>query len=301
MELSRVDQAELLTALYAIGHTPRFSAFLERLQRRTRAQEAFVAEAHEREGWRSYRHAPVGRDPLAPLPDDALQALRPDRIYDLADLGAAGAGKVIRSVGAIGEVWLGIRSHGDPSFDAADGALLAALAPHVAIASDNCSRLVDARLDLAAAQLALDRAGVGWTRLDRQGERQSGLPPPASARQRAALADDIAAGAPIAAVDQVVALPFPGGGAGASLALFRTPIRAIDRAAAFGAAFGLTGAEARMGAAIAAGASIAEAADRLGITQQTARYYTKRLYAATGARGQPDLVRLFWTSVATLA
>ncbi len=295
MDLSRVDQAELLTALYSIGETTRFSAFLERLQRRTRAVETFVIEWSELDGWRSSRH---GRQE-AVLPPDGLRALRAGRVYDFSEIGVGGAGKVIRSQGASGDVWLGVR--GGASFDAADGALLAALSPHVAIASDNHARLAAMQRDLAAAQLALDRAGVGWTRLDRQGERQAGMPPPASPRQRAALADGIAAGTPIAAAGQMVAVPFPDGGSDVSLALFRTEARAIDRVAAFAAAFELTRAEARIGAAIATGASIAEAASGLGITEQTARYYTKRLFAATDTRGQPDLVRLFWTSIAALA
>ncbi|WP_294264704.1 hypothetical protein [uncultured Sphingomonas sp.] len=299
MDLSRVDQAELLTALYSIGDTAHFSAFLERLRRRTRADEAFVIEWSERNGWRSSRHGRAGQSLATALPLDASRALRAGRVYDLAEIGVRGAGKVIRSTGTLGDAWLGVR--GDTPFEAADGALLVALSPHVAIASDNHARLAAMQRDLAAAQLALDRAGVGWTRLDRHGERQAGMSPPASPRQRAALADGIAAGAPIAAAGQMVALPFPDGGPDAALALFRTEVKAIDRVAAFAAAFGLTRAEARIGAAIATGTSIAEAANALGITEQTARYYTKRLFAATGTRGQPDLVRLFWTGIAALA
>lgn len=301
MELSRVDQAELLTALHAIDETARYAAFLERLQRRTRAGEALVVEWRTSDGWRVHRHGRWREAQPEPLSPDGLQALRPGRLYDLSEIGVLGAGKVIRATTTNGGVWLGIRSGGDPAFDAADGALLAALAPHVAIASDNLARLAEVRRDLAAAQLALERAGVGWALLDRQGERAAGMPPPASARQRATLADGVASGAPIVMAGRVAALPFPPGGPDAALALFRTPTRAIDRAAAFAAAFKLTGAEARMGTELAAGASIAEASARLGITEQTARYYTKRLYAATGARGQPDLIRLFWTSVAALA
>lgn len=56
-----------------------------------------------------------------------------------------------------------------------------------------------------------------------------------------------------------------------------------------------------MAVALAEGASIVEAAAMLGITEQTARHYSKRLYAATGTRGQAELVRLVWSSVAALA
>ena len=65
--------------------------------------------------------------------------------------------------------------------------------------------------------------------------------------------------------------------------------------------FGLTPAEARLAWALAQGLSIAEAADAHGLTTETARYYSKRIYAKTGARGQVDLVRNILTGVLALA
>ena len=65
--------------------------------------------------------------------------------------------------------------------------------------------------------------------------------------------------------------------------------------------FGLTPAEAHLAWALAQGLSIAEAADAHGLTTETARYYSKRIYAKTGARGQVDLVRNILTGVLALA
>lgn len=65
--------------------------------------------------------------------------------------------------------------------------------------------------------------------------------------------------------------------------------------------FGLLPSEARLAWAIAQGQSIAEAADELGLTIETARNYSKKIYAKTGSRGQAELVRNILTSVLALA
>lgn len=65
--------------------------------------------------------------------------------------------------------------------------------------------------------------------------------------------------------------------------------------------FGLLPSEARLAWAIAQGMTIAEAADNLGLTLETARNYSKKIYAKTGARGQAELVRNILTSVLALA
>lgn len=65
--------------------------------------------------------------------------------------------------------------------------------------------------------------------------------------------------------------------------------------------FDLIPCEARLALAISRGMTIAEAAQVLGLTVESARTYSKRIYAKTGARGQTDLVRFIHRSVATLA
>ncbi|MBX9729195.1 MAG: LuxR C-terminal-related transcriptional regulator, partial [Sphingopyxis sp.] len=53
--------------------------------------------------------------------------------------------------------------------------------------------------------------------------------------------------------------------------------------------------------ALSRGMTIAEAADALGLTTETARNYSKKIYAKMGARGQSDVVRYILTSVLALA
>jgi len=61
--------------------------------------------------------------------------------------------------------------------------------------------------------------------------------------------------------------------------------------------FGLLPSEAKMAWAIASGRSIAEAAREMNISIETARTYSKKIYAKTGARNQAGLVRIILTSV----
>lgn len=65
--------------------------------------------------------------------------------------------------------------------------------------------------------------------------------------------------------------------------------------------FGLLPSEARLALALSNGQSIAEAAQSLGITVETARNYSKKIYAKMGARGQSDLIRFILTSVLALS
>jgi len=65
--------------------------------------------------------------------------------------------------------------------------------------------------------------------------------------------------------------------------------------------FGLLPCEARLAVALSQGASIAEAAAMQHITVETARSYSKSIYAKMGARGQVDVVRFILTSVIALA
>lgn len=63
---------------------------------------------------------------------------------------------------------------------------------------------------------------------------------------------------------------------------------------------GLSPAEARLTLALTRGATVAEAAKALGVTEHTARTQLKRALARTGARRQAELVRLALTSPALL-
>ena len=64
--------------------------------------------------------------------------------------------------------------------------------------------------------------------------------------------------------------------------------------------FGLTPAAARLAAALAAGRTLAEHAEEAGITQGTARWHLKELFARTGTSRQAELVRLLLGGIAQL-
>lgn len=74
-----------------------------------------------------------------------------------------------------------------------------------------------------------------------------------------------------------------------------------DRCEQLGQLFDLIPCEARLALALSRGMSIAEAAVELGLTIESARTYSKRIYAKTAARGQADLVRFIHRSVLAIA
>ena len=79
----------------------------------------------------------------------------------------------------------------------------------------------------------------------------------------------------------------------------REGARAAERTLA--AVHGLSDNEAALALALSRGETIRDAARRLGLTEETARNYSKRIYAKTGTTGQADLVRLILTGLAPFA
>ena len=85
------------------------------------------------------------------------------------------------------------------------------------------------------------------------------------------------------------------------IALLRLP-HAADPARVAGLAqlFDLKHREAELAIALYDGFSLAEAADKLGLTLETTRNYSKKLYSKLGVRGQTELVRKVAQSSAVL-
>lgn len=305
MALSSGDEQDLLTALHADEGGPPLSRFLDRLRRRTGALTAMLLERTARGGWLPPRTSSGGQG-TRPIDPVLLQALRVNRVYDLdeivpdpEDQEGVYSGRILRMGYRGGNLWLCVFGH-QGAFDAADGVLLSNLAPHVAIACENRAREEDARTALAAAEAALARAGVGWALIDRDGEPISGHGASIPRKDRAALASLLDGGRPFALAGDTIATRSPAGEE-AVLALYRTEAEPLDRAYAFAAHYGVRLSEARLAVALGEGASLSEAADQLGISEKTARHYSKQLYAATDTKGQADLVRLLWTGVTALA
>lgn len=76
---------------------------------------------------------------------------------------------------------------------------------------------------------------------------------------------------------------------------------ASDREVQLAELFSLSRSEARLALALCRGKTIAEAAGEFGLTVDSARTYSKSIFAKTGARGQPDLVRIIMGSILALS
>lgn len=231
-------------------------------------------------------------------------------------------------------LWLGCA--GGPGIGwAAISALMAALAPHLKVAFRNFSALELANMRVHVSSEALERRDFGWVTLDArcrmvdasphiddllrrchalQRDRYGRLTPksPAIDRELTALVKSYAdtGEGPTKAIrlshdPQMEMLVRPMKHGPLSTASPPVAIAYIsgdgwshaDRVDQLVDLFGLLPSEARLAWAMGRGMSIAEAADELGLQVETARYYSKKIYAKTGARGHAELVRYILTSV----
>lgn len=245
--------------------------------------------------------------------------MRPDRVYALEELSEAAEaetrfGRILR-IAETGSwsAWLGMfRQAGD--FAAADSAFLSALAPHLAIAMNNFAKLEETRLRAAIADDLLTRANLSWRVYAPDGRsllvasNAASEAAPMAPRESARVAMQVADTPVLCGVDQgevALAIPVASGGLAANAPagvtiVTRRPSGKAGTPAIFERMWSLTPSEARLVLALVAGHSLTESAARLGISVDTARHYSKRIYAKTGASGQADLVRRALTSVAAL-
>ncbi len=221
---------------------------------------------------------------------------------------------------------------------AADAALLASLAPYVGMALRTFLAEERARIALAMDGAALERSGAGWLLLDREARLvavQPGLPARLAARGRFALRLGERLGLPDAAAERTLAQTAAlyardPGAAPRTLELCGAPrIDALLRPSSLRPAAasalpvlellcrlpmalppdlgellaqssGLSPREGELALRLAQGSSIAEAGEAMGLTLETARNYSKRIYAQLGLRGQAELVRYVLESGASL-
>ncbi|CAN5116796.1 hypothetical protein BH09PSE3_BH09PSE3_26620 [soil metagenome] len=259
------------------------------------------------------------------------RAYAEDELSELFPIGAGGIAqpkyrRLVRVSDDGGtSAWLQV-SRAASAFGAADGALLTQIAPHLAIALRTLTTMRRTQAREAAASHGLGMAGVGWLRLDRRGHVIDWndeadcilrtVTPQWRTREGqlrvGVVAADVMVARAFSGVDadrrrqpliiRISTAPVvdiaitPPGDADAvtTVAYVRSaPRRDTDAdAVTLMALFGLPLSEARLAARLAGGESIAEAATGLGLTLETARNYSKRLYAKTGTRGQADLVRV---------
>lgn len=218
--------------------------------------------------------------------------------------------------------------------EAADSALLSSLAPYVEAALRSYVALERHRIRASVSTQGMARSATAWMVFDREARLLS-IDPRLDAWMRAnlgysprigerlhdigvhterelgAAAAQFASDAPPspraillyedprleALLTATSDMPRP-----SMLALCRLPnARTRESAERLARLFDLPPREAELAIALNEGLSIAEAAEHMGLTLETARNYSKRLYAKLGVRGQPELVRLVCDSVAVMA
>lgn len=218
-------------------------------------------------------------------------------------------------------------------FGAADSALLSSLAPHFALALALLMEMRALRLRAAIAEDALGLIGVGQAIFDAEGRvvladptalaeldiQSTGRP---QIRAGAAQALGAACRELSAASPEVRRTVRFDDRMGKDILLRRAPVdvgatlsgsysiglvrkrpreNAASAARVVAATLGLSNREAALADAVSRGRSIVEAGAELQLTQETARNYSKRIYAKTGASGQADLVRLLLTGLSPFA
>lgn len=264
-------------------------------------------------------HARFRREILMPNGVDAL------RIVRLTEPGGVSA-------------WLDVIRAG-ADFTPADGALLSRIAPHFRRSLRAYAEIERQKVGARMAAEVMARLNFGWIRLDAKGtvleesaeaakllRHGAGLRRTRSDRLIAADPQiDRKLSAALRAVVEgrsaqpralnisqdpwvdlllVPATPDPASPApeAAAVVYIQGDNRSLaDRHEQLAELFGLLPSEARFALALSRGLSIAEAAESLGITIETARNYSKKVYAKMGARGQADLIRFILTSVLALA
>ncbi len=308
----RADDSDILLALYRSAQdSAAWAGFLRAVANRTWATAAYVVTQREGESPESFGAGAV------PLASESLTQMRYLRPYSGDDMAAAQPFRAIRvRVEGGGDAWVIVVRQGD-DFASATSALLSSLAPHLALAAAQFWRQERALAHQAAAQDMATRLGISWVLLGANGAiiaASDSVPPSLMIGDKLRLPTPVQRqlsqrmlsyvegqnSVPLAlniAASQALLVPFVGQGAAAILYVLTakpTPEQAWPVLADI---FALTPNEARFAAELAQGKSIAQAGTALGFTLETARHYSKQLYAKLGAAGQVEVVRRIENSV----
>ncbi|MFC4294723.1 helix-turn-helix transcriptional regulator [Novosphingobium tardum] len=330
MVLFSGDRRELLLPLQTGVHEdPAFTRFLARLRARTGAQRV-VLFAGPPAGTEALLAEQAAEHSLAPLSaaqlDEAIalpiNALRPGRVYALAELPLDSDSEQVERRAELGIAharllrvaprddlngWL-LLFHANQEFAAADSALLSAIAPHLAAALETRARIDELTLRTRIAEDALARLGIAQAALG-----VDGRPIVADAVMRLPrmpLAEATSAREPRLVGlggDALLLRPFATAGCPlapcATIAATRTPRRNNHAAARalLARLHGLSPREAALADALSRGEPLVAAGVALGLTPETTRNYSKRIYAKTGTTGQADLVQMVLNGLALLA
>lgn len=244
----------------------------------------------------------------SPLPDN-LTGLRLGRVYtgeELLDRALQGGlpqqASDLRAIGLRaqqGACWLMLsRQRGE--FRAVDSAALAAIAPHVTQAIDLAVRHSSNKALLDRATGLARRLGVGVLEFDHKGNctAQDTIARDLLGQAGITAAQLSAAQGRVQRISETLELLFPVDAP--KVAYLRHSAQNLPDAALIAQALGISLSEARLARALGMGDSLSQAAARLGLTVETARAYSKQIFAKTGLRGQPDLMRKLWTGALPL-
>ncbi len=308
----RAEDSDILLALYRSAQdVPAWAGFLNALAARTGAKTAHLVLQGEGQIAQGF-----GTGDL-PLPPETLARMRYLRPYSGDDFATPYPFRALRTrVEGGGEAWVIVARTGD-DFAAATSVLLGGLAPHMALSAAQFWRRARSRAAQSAAQDMAARLGLAWALLGANAQpilASEALPSPHISGGRLRLPAPILrqidqrvaqfahgkATAPLAlSFDgaQALLLPFSGHGVEAILYLQTAKPAPENAANLLADLFALTPAEARFAAEMASGKTIAQAGEALNFTLETARFYSKQIYAKLGAAGQPDAIRRFTSSV----
>jgi len=246
---------------------------------------------------------------------DWLSGLRVGRVYTGDEVPALPAGD-LRAIGladkGLAPCWL-ILTRARSQFRAIDTARLAAYAPHLQQALTLVQRWAAQAAHERLQAVAARRMGVGLVELVGPQPRPDPVARDLLAAHGVSVADVArhwlqGAGANAASGETIVALAqgldmlvLSAQGAQGAVGLLRAHAAPLPDAGLIAHALGITPAEARLARALAHGATVTQAALALGLTKQTAQFYSKQIFAKTGLSGQPALMRRIWTSALALA
>ncbi len=308
----RADDSDILVALYRSAQdSPAWTGFLRALAARTGATVAHLVAQREGELPQAFGQ---GAPPLA---SEALARMRYLRPYSGDDMAAAQPFRAlrVRAEGG-GDAWVIVVRQGD-DFASSTSAVLSGLAPHIALAAAQFWRQERALAGQSAAQNMADRLGISWVLLGGNGAAilTSDTVPlglligdklrlaQTAQRQLTQQISSYAQGqntkpmAMIIGSRQALLVPFSAHGAVAILYLLHAKPAPDQAWPILADIFALTPNEARFAAELAGGKTIAQAGAALGFTVETARHYSKQLYAKLGAAGQVEVVRRIENSV----
>ena len=331
--LRRRTQAEYVGLIQRVGNGPHAEVreFHDGIDLRARAQEDDPLDTHALDRFH-YDNLRPGRVYSIAEFFDHDPVYRAERTRRMRRLGIADE-RVVR-IADIDDVsaWL-IMARSAPC-TAADSALLSNLAPYVEEALRAHVELERHRIRASVSVQGLARSATAWMVMDhearllsidprldtwmrrtlgyspRMGDRLRDLGSRAEREIMAAAAhftgDDAGPPRPLLLFDhprlEALLTSTTDMPRRSMLVLCRLPnARTTESVERLARLFDLPPREAELAIALNEGLSIAEAAERMGLTLETARNYSKRLYAKLGVRGQAELVRLICDSVAVMA